>query len=554
MTEDRKTTIGTEFPVRLRRSGKRLARATGAGILMVLASAFLFWDTRTDYRIAGFVGLVFFTPAMILSATQWIWRPTLTLDSRGVRQKAPFASKRLQWSEVGHFRLVGSGAGSTIAFERFVSLRDRNSLSGYDRGAKSSPRLAAGWNMADDAVVALLNNARAQWAGPPPESTSENVAVPIGAPGHRLAWLTGLLLAVLVGVFIVEHREAVTPPGDGYAPSLGTLVAIGGLRWTLVEAGQWFRLLTAPLLHANVVHLLFNSLALGLAGAALERYVGRAWMFCIFALGAVAGSVMSMILAESGTVAVGASGAILAVLVALYVVSFRLPPGKTKSRLQTRTLAVTVPALIPTSHTAGALMVDYGAHLGGGLLGLAIGLVLLLTWPARAPLPGFRRMALALSGVFVLAFAAAGYEAWRTYHRMAPRIAMMIPQEIIPHDTADIVTHGESLAKAYPNDPRALSFSAIALLQRHDLAGAEQDLRTSLAMAEAEPVIDPPTLVNNLRATLAITLFSQGRRNDAIAFALAACGGTGRNAAAPVLVKALISADLCPPSRDLPGR
>ncbi len=181
--------------------------------------------------------------------------------------------------------------------------------------------------------------------------------------GFFIPVLTILLLMAFITMFVLEQRLTSWPGGALVAPDIGTLVALGGLSRKLVAAGEGFRVFSAPFLHANLAHLINNALVFALAGYRLERLAGWAWMFCIFTVGALAGSAMSLALSAPSTVSVGTSGAIMAMMGALFLLNFRLPPSKNKTRIQRRLFFMMALALLPVGHGAGAIAVDYGAHL-----------------------------------------------------------------------------------------------------------------------------------------------------------------------------------------------
>lgn len=75
-------------------------------------------------------------------------------------------------------------------------------------------------------------------------------------------------------------------------------------------AGEWWRLFTPVLLHASLMHILFNMWALWVLGPQIERGVGS-WPFvALYLASAAAGGAFVFFLGEPNTVAVGASGAI----------------------------------------------------------------------------------------------------------------------------------------------------------------------------------------------------------------------------------------------------
>ena len=136
------------------------------------------------------------------------------------------------------------------------------------------------------------------------------------------------LLGVLAAVFTVELLFGVDHGGSAFEPSVGTLIALGGLNGTLVlHDGEWYRLFSAPLLHGGMVHLGMNGLALLISGGLLERLVGRAWLLALFAIGALGGSLMSLAINPPTLVSVGASGAIMGLLAAGLVLSLPASPG-----------------------------------------------------------------------------------------------------------------------------------------------------------------------------------------------------------------------------------
>jgi rhomboid protease GluP len=184
------------------------------------------------------------------------------------------------------------------------------------------------------------------------------------------------LLAAIVSMFFVE---AAMTPGSGISstPDIGTLVRLGGLNRQLVfRDHEWWRLFTATFLHANAMHIIFNSIALLFGGLALERAIGSARFAAIYAASALFGSLASILIHEGSTVSVGASGAIMGVLAAALVLSFRYRAGSGERKtLQEYQVRVLIPSLVPAASGG----VDIAAHFGGAICGAALGGVLYLT-------------------------------------------------------------------------------------------------------------------------------------------------------------------------------
>ena len=220
---------------------------------------------------------------------------------------------------------------------------------------------------------------------------------PAGAPVQRTRpYATAALFGVLAALFAAEVHFA--PPGETASRlSPQTLVRLGGMSRGLVDAGQWWRLLTAPLLHASLSHLLLNGLALVLGGYHFERLLGRRWFFLVFAGSALAGVTASYLLNDSNAVTVGASGGIMGLCVAAVVVAFMHPPAA-RAGIALLAVRIIIPTLIPPAGGAGALRVDYAAHIGGALGGLAIGLLAASVWD-RAMLRPKRNAAALYAGL-----------------------------------------------------------------------------------------------------------------------------------------------------------
>lgn len=206
---------------------------------------------------------------------------------------------------------------------------------------------------------------------------------------------TYALIAILVVIYVAELKFGVVPPHDG-APSTQTLLALGGtLRQRLLLYGEWWRLVTAALLHGSVMHLTFNCLALWRAGSLMERLIGWRWFAGLFCVSAIGGSVASLLITPSNLVGVGASGGIIGLFAAVIIISFHFPSGPLPSILRTGAIQILIPSLLPFfAQTAGGMQIDYAAHLGGALVGVVFSLALLKVWPRRQFHPRFGTAAL----------------------------------------------------------------------------------------------------------------------------------------------------------------
>ena len=211
------------------------------------------------------------------------------------------------------------------------------------------------------------------------------------------------LIALFAAVYVCELVFAVDRKTT-FEPSTITLAYLGGDMGSRVKHyGEVWRMFTAPLMHAGVLHIGFNALALLWAGSAFERIAGWKWLLGAFALTALAGEAASITFLNPLTVGVGASGGIMGIIAALLVAAGRLPSSMSM-RMRTNAMQFLVPALIPAFTGGGTINVF--AHGGGAALGVMLGFVLLKFWPRENVKPPLSNAMLAAALVF---FAVAAY-------------------------------------------------------------------------------------------------------------------------------------------------
>lgn len=201
----------------------------------------------------------------------------------------------------------------------------------------------------------------------------------VGVAGH----VTTALLALNVLVFVVGLAVPDLAVRFGNLGLARVGDGLGG-----VAAGQWYRLLTAAFLHANLVHLLVNMYALFVVGAQVEAALGRARFLVLYVLSALGGSALSFVAAPPGVLGVGASGAVFGLFGALYVLA-RRTGGDTRSVLGLLVLNLVITVAVPG--------IDWRAHVGGLVTG-----VLLATGFAYAPRGPRRSLVQAAACVGVL--------------------------------------------------------------------------------------------------------------------------------------------------------
>ncbi|HWU26415.1 MAG TPA: rhomboid family intramembrane serine protease [Rhizomicrobium sp.] len=329
------------------------------------------------------------------------------------------------------------------------------------------------------------------------------------------------LCILLICIYVLEIQNR-TDPLAGGAISPRDAVALGGVsRYLVLHEQEWWRIFTAPYLHGGPLHLIANGVTLLIAGAYLERLIGRSWFALLFLAGAFAGSLGSLAYGPATRVSIGASGAIMCLLTVMFALSFHYKAGKAANWMRYRALATLIPAFLP-SVTAGAIQTDYGAHFGGFAMGIAFGYLLLIIWPEEMPAPPQRDAAAfaAVFGATLMLFAAA--QARSSYAYYAERSAQLIPSAIVSNSDALFQNPGD-LVDRYPHDPLARIPYALKFLNRQDYDDAEDQARAGLSEHDMLSTEFAPVVEQRLNLLLMAALWGEGRTDDAHALSSAVC-------------------------------
>jgi rhomboid protease GluP len=348
---------------------------------------------------------------------------------------------------------------------------------------------------------------------------------PVAAqPEDRPLNLTYGLLAALLAVFACEYVFRVGASSGLMDPGVQTLAALGALaKLQVLEDGQWWRLFTAPLLHGGLIHIAFNGIALYFAGAVLENVIGRAWFAGVFAVSAVTGSAMSLLMNPDSLISVGASGAIMGLFAAAFAVAYRYPEGSPmRNFLISGSLRVLIPSMLPLFGGLTGEKIDYAAHMGGAIGGAAVGAFLVLVWRREAPLPPLRALGWALAAAFLCCAAYGGVQVAKGYAEY-DLSSNLIPAREIPKDTEGAMEKSASLVASYPHDPRAHMYRALALIDAGDRAGAEREWQAALSEDEMLRTFFKPELEEFIRANLAGAQKENGKQAEAIETAKPVC-------------------------------
>jgi membrane associated rhomboid family serine protease len=180
--------------------------------------------------------------------------------------------------------------------------------------------------------------------------------------------VTKALIAFNVVFYLITVAQ-----GAGVNSPGGRLFNNFALYGPLVADGDWWRLVTSAFLHASLLHIMFNMLALWWIGGPLEAAIGHWRYLAIYAVSGLAGSAGAL-LAEPRAVTVGASGAIFGLLGAMVVVQWQ----------STGSIAgpATTLILVNLAITFAVPNISWGGHLGG-LVGGALATLALTHFGTR---------------------------------------------------------------------------------------------------------------------------------------------------------------------------
>jgi len=167
--------------------------------------------------------------------------------------------------------------------------------------------------------------------------------------------LTEILIGINVVMFLLTQIVDMAT-GDG-------LLRLGAKVNALIGLGEYWRLLSAMFLHADLMHLIFNMMALYILGKDIERFFGKKKFLVIYFLSGLVGSAASYFLVDS--VSVGASGAIFG-LMGANLFLYKLNPLVYK-RIYGSDLLI----LIGINLVLGLIRpnIDMAGHIGGLIAG-----------------------------------------------------------------------------------------------------------------------------------------------------------------------------------------
>lgn len=235
---------------------------------------------------------------------------------------------------------------------------------------------------------------------------------------------TWALAIVIVTFFLLEEFF-------GGSQNVTVLVRMGANVSERVKDGEYYRLLSSVFLHAGWMHVFFNTYVLVALGGFFNRILGESKYLTVFFCSGICGSLASVFFGKS-SVSVGASGAIWGLFgVSLALATFKTTLLPEPIRLQLR--RITIINLVINLGISFLPMIDFWAHIGGGIGGLVIGLWIIASSKYKNIFVVskylFRVLAVVLALIYAasLAYGLWLYQPWKNQLTSAPKTVDLAP-------------------------------------------------------------------------------------------------------------------------------
>jgi membrane associated rhomboid family serine protease len=201
-----------------------------------------------------------------------------------------------------------------------------------------------------------------------PECARERTRVTRITPGIHLgrAPATYVLIAINVIVFIAQIASG-APLAIGFETG-GSLFRDFSLFGPAVAHGDWYRIVTAGFLHAGLLHIAFNMVALYFLGSLLEPGIGTPRFLAVYFVSLLAGSFGALLLTPDSPT-VGASGAVFGLMSAAFIVARHRGVEQLAAQIGFY-------IIINIFFTIGAAGISVGGHFGGLIAGALCGLLI----------------------------------------------------------------------------------------------------------------------------------------------------------------------------------
>jgi membrane associated rhomboid family serine protease len=175
---------------------------------------------------------------------------------------------------------------------------------------------------------------------------------------RKVAGLDAPATVALVALNVAVYLLTIYDGGGGLDSPGGKIFQDGALVGAAIDLnGDWYRLVTAMFLHAGVLHIAFNMLALYWLGTVVEQAIGTWRFLLVYFVSGLAGSAGALLLTGPFAFTVGASGAIFGIMGALLVLEYVATGTFAGQALTLILLNLALTFAIPN--------ISIGGHLGG---------------------------------------------------------------------------------------------------------------------------------------------------------------------------------------------
>lgn len=183
---------------------------------------------------------------------------------------------------------------------------------------------------------------------------------------------TRAIIAVNVAVFVWVVSNGARSGVNGVSQREFDLA----LAAQFIRDGEWWRLVTAGFLHYGLLHIGMNMLLLYQLGMLLEPVLGRTRFMLLYLAALLGGSVGALALSPDALTG-GASGAVFGLMAAAAVAMHQRGVNPFRTGIgSTLLLNLLITFTVPN--------ISVGGHLGGALMGAAVGWAMLEPHRARA--------------------------------------------------------------------------------------------------------------------------------------------------------------------------
>jgi membrane associated rhomboid family serine protease len=209
------------------------------------------------------------------------------------------------------------------------------------------------------------------------------------------AVVTKVLIGLNVAVYLITAVQ-----GNGLNDPGGSLLSKWALFGPVVAHGDWWRLITAAFLHASLIHIGSNMLALWWLGGPVEQYLGPVRYIGLYLVSGLAGSAGALVV-NPLSVTVGASGAIFGIMGALLILEWQQTGRLTGNAAGLIAINLVISVAIPG--------ISIGGHIGG-LIGGILCTLAFANWGrghaayGRIGLPGVVGLVVVAAGSVAIAY------------------------------------------------------------------------------------------------------------------------------------------------------